>query len=296
MRILVGNNAMANPGGSETYSYAIIKELVEQGHEVSCITKRRGMAANQVEKLGVPVYFEAIHGKYDLALLSHSTSIALSRNVEAFKVQTCHGIYPALEQPVGGMNAYVSISEEVQTHLKSKRIKSTIIRNGIDCERFKPVNQINRKLKTILSLSHSEELNQLLSVVCRNIGAKLIIHNKYKTPIWDVENKINEADLVVSLGRGAYEAMACGRNVLILDNRGYVKGGAIGDGLATSLTLPHFMKNNCSGRFTKKAFGYKDLVVGLFNYSRNNGNKLREYALKNFNIKNQVNQYLSLVR
>ena len=296
MKILVGNNAMADPGGSETYSYAIIKELIEQGHEVECVTKRRGMVSRKLADLGVPVYTSSITGKYDIALLSHSTSIALSRNVKAFKIQTCHGVYPKLEQPVGGMDAYISISEEVQDYLKVKKINSTLIRNGIDCERFKPIKSIKKKVKTILSLSHSEELNQLLYTVCANAGIKLIIQNKYKKPIWDIESIINEVDLVVSLGRGAYEAMACGRNVLILDNRGYVKGGAIGDGLATHLTLPYFLKNNCSGRFTKKSFVYNDLVVELFNYSKKNGNKLRKFVLQNLNIKKQVNQYLSLVK
>jgi hypothetical protein len=296
MRILVGNNAMANPGGSETYSYAIIKELVERGHTVACYTKRRGMVANQVEKLGVPIYFEPIHEKYDLALLSHSTSIALARNISAFKVQTCHGVYPALEQPVGGMDAYVSISEEVAFHLLKKGTASTLIRNGIDCERFKPVNKINKRLKTILSLSHSDTVNSLLKVVCENIGAELIVHNKYKQPIWNVEDKINQADLVVTLGRGAYEAMACARNVMVLDNRGYVKGEAIGEGLITPLTFPNYAKNNCSGRYSKKAFPYQDLVCELSGYSRDKGTKLRRIALKELNIKEQVNQYLNLVR
>ena len=160
---------------------------------------------------------------------------------------------------------YKNKNHETEQILQKSKTKICCLTSfEINCERFKPTKPINRKLKTILSLSHSEGLNQLLSVVCRNIGVKLIIHNKYKTPIWDIENKINEADLVVSLGRGAYEAMACGRNVLILDNRGYVKGGAIGDGSASPLTLPYFMKNNCSGRFTNKSFEYKDLVVELF--------------------------------
>jgi len=243
MRILVGNNAMANPGGSETYSYAIIKELVEQGHKVSCLTKRTGIVSKEVEKLGVPIYTKPI-GKFDLALLSHSTSIALSRNVKAFKVQTCHGIYPALEQPVKGMDNYVGISEEVRFHLLGKGYVSDLIRNGIDCKRFKPTKPINKELKTILSLSHSDEVNRLLEWALALINVELIVHNKYKTPIWNIEDKINEVDLVVSLGRGAYEAMACGRNVLILDNRKYTNKGIIGDGLLTPLTIPYYSRNS----------------------------------------------------
>ena len=34
--------------------------------------------------------------------------------------------------------------------------------------------------------------------------------NKYTNPVWKIEELMRESDLVVSLGRGAYEAMACG--------------------------------------------------------------------------------------
>ena len=163
MKILVGNNRLMNPGGSETYTYAIVKELVECGHAVTCITSdSSGMVSDKIRELNVPIKFNFSFEKYDVALLSHSTSIKLSENVQAFKIQTCHGVFPKLEQPVKGMDAYVAISEEVQQHLASKGINSTIIRNGIDCSRFKPEILINEKLQNVLSLAHSDNVNEML--------------------------------------------------------------------------------------------------------------------------------------
>lgn len=296
MRILVGNNAFANPGGSETYTFAIVEELVKRGHNVECIGKRTGMVSKKLNDLGILVYTSPVKREYDLALLSHSTSIHLARNIKAFKIQTCHGVYPVLEQPVPGMHAYVSISEEVQKHLKIKGFKSILIRNGVNCNRFKPVKKINRNLKTILSLSHSEDVNRMIRTVSWKIGSKFIIHNKYNTPIWDVEKVINEADLVVTLGRGAYEAMSCGRNILIFDKRTYASNKSIGDGIVNGVNISAYMRNNCSGRYSNREFNETDLIVELSMYNRSKGKELRKFALENFNIEKQVDKYLNLIK
>jgi len=296
MRILVGNNRMADPGGSETYAYALIAELQRQGHDVECITLQKGMVSSYVGCLGVPVYTTPIYDVYDLALLSHSSSIELARNVKAFKIQTCHGIYPNLEQPVKGMDAYVAISDEVYTHLKSKGYNSSIIHNGIDCERFASSRSINTRLQTVLSLCHDEKTNHYLQSICHLLNVRLIKKNKFDAPIWRVENLINEADLVVTLGRGAYEAMAMGRNVLLYDNRRYVGGEALGDGMVDKDNIFSFLENNCSGRYSAKPFPTKEMLLAFKKYRKKTGGDLRKFAVANLNIKDKVNQYLNLVR
>lgn len=296
MNILVGNNALANLGGSETYAYTLVEELVRRGHTVSCIGKKGGIVSDELRKLNVRVYFKPISETFDLMLLSHTTSIAMTKACKGFKMQTCHGIFPLLEQPVSGMDAYVSISKEVKEHLQKKGINSTIIWNGVNCERYKSVTPINSKLQTALSLTHSKVANALLRDACHLLEIDLIIHDKYKNPIWDVENEINNADLVVSLGRGAYEAMACGRNVVIFDNRTYAGMQPFGDGILTKVNAPHYLQNNCSGRFSNKMFDVAKLYVELKKYKRSNGKDLRRFALENLNIVKQVDKYLELVR
>ena len=253
MKILIGNNGFGNPGGSETYNYAVIEELVRLGHDVHAIAKNGpGIVSDHINKLGVPAHFKPISGTFDLILLSHSTSIALVQDVKGFKVQTCHGVFPSVEQPVPGMNAYVAISEEVQAHLETKGYKSIVIRNGINCDRYKPVKPIRNQLKTVLSLAHSDPANTIIKDACDKIGCDLLINNKFKEWKWEVDEIINSADLVISLGRGAYESMAAGRNVVIFDKRGYMKSPAIGDGIVTKENVSNFIKNNCSGSIHKK--------------------------------------------
>lgn len=295
MKILVGNNGLGLPGGSETYTYALIKELVKRGHYVTAVGKEGpGLISKKLEELGVDCFFTPITGNYDLILLSHSSSIGLVKNATGFKVQTCHGIYPALEQPVAGMDAYVSISEEVYVHLKSLGYDSTIIRNGVDCDRYKPNVPINDKLKTVLSLAHSDPANEIIKEACKLANVNLIINNKFKEWKWEVDEIINKADLVISLGRGVYEAMASGRNVIIFDQRHYTKMPAIGDGIITKHNVNDYLENNCSGRYTKKVFNAQLLAEEMLKYNQQHGTDLREYALNSLNIEKQVDKYLKL--
>lgn len=295
MKILVGNNGLGLPGGSETYTYALIKELVKRGHDVTAVGKEGpGLISKKLGELGVECFFEPVSGTYDLILLSHSSSIGLVKNAVGFKVQTCHGIYPALEQPVAGMDAYVSISEEVHRHLKSRGFDSTIIPNGVDCDRYKPTTPINDTLKTVVSLAQSDPANEIIKEACKIANVDLIINNKFKEWKWEVDEIINKSDLVISLGRGAYEAMASGRNVVIFDQRHYTNMPAIGDGIITKDNVDDYLKNNCSGRYTKKVFNAQILAEEILKYNKQHGNDLREYALENLNIEKQVDKYLKL--
>jgi len=63
MKIIVGNNAFGNPGGSETYAYALIAELVRRGHEVTAVGKKRGIVSDQLKKIGVPVFLSPLRGE-----------------------------------------------------------------------------------------------------------------------------------------------------------------------------------------------------------------------------------------
>lgn len=193
------------------------------------------------------------------------------------------------------MNKYVSISEEVEKHLKVNGFESTIIRNGIDCNRFTPKRKLNNNVKRILSLAQSDELNKMIYNVCRKLNIEFMSLNKFINPIFNVEDWINSADLVISLGRGVYESMACGRNVIILDKRPYINRPAIGDGMITNENINDFISFNCSGRYSNKVFTEIDIENEIIKYSPILGEFNREYALNNFNIKHQVDKYLNLI-
>lgn len=297
MKILVSNRGLANPGGSETYLYSVIEELLSLGHEVHSLCKLKpGLVAEKLKNLSVPVYNKPIKDNFDLILSSHNCTIDLMDGVNGFKIQTCHGIYPEPEQPSKKVNFHVSISEEVKTHLNEKGFESEVIYNGVNCEKFKPIKPINNKLKTVLSLAQSDLANEIIKKSCDLIGVELIELNKFKSWEWNVNEYIQDADLVVSLGRGCYESMASGRNVVIFDHRNYGQKSSIGDGFVNTENVKLFLKNNCSGRYSNQIYDHKMLSEEFLKYDPLVGQDLRNFALSELNIKNQIKKYFNLIR
>jgi glycosyltransferase involved in cell wall biosynthesis len=292
MKILVTNHWLKKLGGSETFTYALIAALKKAGHDVDLFTNQPGMVSDRITT-DLKVYLKRLKDSYDLILASHNTCVrpVIDRGPV---IQTCHGIYPKLEQPSDLANAWVSISQEVKNYLKSLGKKSILILNGIDCDRFKPGKPPEKKIRKVLSLSHSEELNNMLASMLANYRVKLITVNKYRNPVWKIESLMQQCDLVISLGRGAYEAMACGCAVLVLDYRPYMKA-VLGDGIITRDNINDLMLNNCSGRRLMRNDVGEMLTESFDKYSPDMCEYNRHFAVNNLNITEKVNQYLNVL-
>ncbi|HDZ85462.1 MAG TPA: glycosyltransferase [Candidatus Moranbacteria bacterium] len=293
LNILLTNNHLFGLGGSETYLYAMAKELHKRGHNIEIFTLNPGPVAARMEEFATTVTTEP-KAEYDLILINHKTCLERLKNTTGFKVFTSHGIYPELEQPEIGANAYVGISEEVVDHIIKKSFKAKLIRNGIDCHRFSPTKQINKNLVSVLSLCQREEATKKLKEACEFLGLQFnSVPTDREKRVWNIEELINNADLVVGLGRGAYEAMACGRAVIIYDERSYdsIQGA---DGIVIPDNADEVAKNNFSGRRFKKKFTVHNLIAEMEKYDPVMGEFNRKYALENFNIEKQVDKYLEL--
>jgi hypothetical protein len=151
-------------------------------------------------------------------------------------------------------------------------------------------------LKTVLSLVQAGPAAPLVERVCKKLGLKYlyITKNNLQHPTWDVENYMNEADLVVSLGRGAYEAMACGRAVVVLDSRDYTGLRCMADGIVTEGNWQELLKCNFSGRRLRMEYDDADLIAEFAKYTPAMGEANRRIALGAFNIRHQVDKYLAL--
>lgn len=290
-RVLVASHRLDAVGGSETFTYALIESLINKGYSVEYFTFFKGVTSDKIEhNLGVKFMSKK---RYDLILANHYTCVLfLSR--KGLIIQTCHGIFPELEKPSPYADGFVSISEEIRTHILKKGYKSTLILNGINCNRYTSKTPINKELKNILSLSQSKVANAKIESVCKEIGVNFKKLNKNVNPIWNVEDLINEADLVVGIGRSAYEAMACGRPVVIYDERDYNSSKA--DGYMTTDLISKCVANNCSGRYFNYKFSKSDIIQSFKSYSIDDGISMRNYALIHFNIEKTIDQYIDYAK
>jgi len=110
-------------------------------------------------------------------------------------------------------------------------------------------------------------------------------------PIWDVHPLLREADLAFAVGRGVYESLACGLQVVVFDARGEFPQS---DGLLLPETIEKSFKCNCSGR----AFGipwtgdYLSAVMEQYQYNPWG----RAWSEAHCDIRNTVSSYLGLMR
>ncbi|MBZ4190432.1 glycosyltransferase [Niabella beijingensis] len=284
--ILIANHHLEHLGGSETYTYALAEELTKQQFDVDYFTFHKGTVSDKLETdLGVRFRQKK---KYDLILANHYTCVNQLRS-SGFIIQTCHGIYPELEQPSPHANGYVAISQEVQDHLAQRDLESKVILNGINMDRYKSTNPLHSEVRTVLSMCQSDEANQIIEASCKAAGVRLITLNKFKNPEWNVEKAINRADLVVAIGRSAYEAMACGRPVIIFDHRSYFQ--SCGDGYVRD-RLERSLLKNCSGRYSNKTFSVAEVTKEIKKFRPEDGTFFRNFALKKLNIAHTAQEYL----
>ena len=290
MRILVGSNHLAQTGGTESYTFALATALKELGHEVEYFTFNKGLVSDQLERYGIP--FMA-HEYYDLILANHTPVIEYLFSYGLI-IQTCHGIIPDLEQPSPYADMYISISEEIKAHLQHLDIESDVMLNGIDCERFTPHAPIHSKLTRVLSLCQSDVANNFIQECCNAVSdgqIEFISCNKFTDNVWEIEKKINQADLVVGIGRSLYDAMACGRCVISYDYRPY-HNAAVGDGYLTERNIQQSIAYNCSGRGTNRTFTKDEFIAELKKYDPEDGKWARRYALENLNMRKSAKRYI----
>lgn len=220
----------------------------------------------------------------------HNISAIFAREIFPLPplIYISHGILSPMEDPPSidiGINRYIAISEEIKKKLINKngiaRKDITIVRNFVDTNRFNIKTTIGKIPKKVLFISsrHTPQTLDRIKRACSLLKLKLVLLGKNnKTHL--VEEYINNADIVISLGRGAIESMSCGRPVIVYDYQG-------GDGLISENNYKLLMKKNFSGRSFKKQYTVRELTKLLKQYNPEFSQKNRNIVLKSFNIKKE---------
>jgi hypothetical protein len=291
MKILVSNLRLNHFAGSEIWTYQVVEELIEKGHEVELYTKLFGDVFNRLVKLGA----KGMTSKsFDLAILNHVDCINdISQMGVSIKrtIQTCHGVFLKPEQPFNTpfIHQYVSITKEVQNHLVSKGIDSMVALNPCNLRRYKRNNPVNETVRKVLIICVGTQAQNTCIQACKQLNLQYEVHSKWSDPVFDLENKINEFDIVIGYGRGIIESICCGRNVIVYDSRGYTPKQ--GDGLITKSNFNKSLSHNFSGRGTMQQYGVNDIIQEINKATKINADWL--YSQRNlFDVEHIVNKYL----
>ena len=274
-------------GGSETWVRTMVHELKRQWFNVDIFTFHRGYFSELLEREGFKIISSVneLSNEYTAVIGNHTTTInAIKSKLSCPIIFTSHSFFIDIEQPTIEADEYVAVTEEIKT-----KENQQIIRNGIDLNKFK-WQPINRELKNILYLTHPWNKKGLELVKNSCQGYNLITINE---PILDTEKIIHQADLVITLGRGILEGLACGRNVISGDHRDWMDG-FIGGGMITKDNFDELKTHALSGRNKPIHFTAETLRDEIQKYNPNN--VLRKKIEQEYNIKKQVHKYIKLIQ
>lgn len=256
MRVLLTNHHLEQMGGTETWVLTMARYL-STFCDVGVFTHHKGFVSDLLKD-----FIDDDPKDYDLALINHNTCIDVDAK---FKIFTSHGTEPSLEKPMQGCDIYVGVNEAVADRHRLEYV----IKNPIDTKRFKPTHPLNDEPKKVLDISTGHFPGEAIKPSRTNDN---------------MPELINQADLVVSMGRGALEAMSCGRPVITWDSK--INWGARGDGY---LYPPIY--GYTAGPYFKRKINWKE---ELSKYNPKDGKKNREYILKHHAVQLIAQEYLDL--
>lgn len=206
------------------------------------------------------------------------------------------GVLPHLEklpQLDLGISHFLPISEEVSLTLPENLIigsSVSIFRNIVDDELFNVERSVNG-LEGICCYSYkvSESKFKSLSSVATERGLKLFDHRREpgSIPYVDVPKIMSLGDIVVASGRGAIEAMLCGRVPMIISDCG-------DDGLVTPENFELLMRSNFSGRTLSQNFNEESIAIEIDRFRPDYGQELQELARHYFGLRKRKFQIFEL--
>ena len=302
MNILLSNISLVYPAGSELYTKDLAKYLSSKGHSVTVFSTALGPIAeeiNRIKNVSVTNNLEEIKDKkFDVLHIHHNVNAYLLREYfpKTPAIMVIHGVLPEYEQPPRmdlGISQYIAVSEEVRDHLMKEydipKSKIEVIYNWVNKKKFAKKSEINPAPKSLLVISNhlSSEQEEIYKSVCREKGIEYLHIGLPDNPVFNVEDYINKADIIVTIGRGAIESIMCGRNVIISDIYGI-------DGMLTPTLYSESMKNNLSGRRFGKKLTKEIFEEELGKYSVSNAKEMQKIVMHNHNREQNIQKIISL--
>jgi glycosyltransferase involved in cell wall biosynthesis len=302
LSLLLATNQLFGWSGSETLLLSLIEGLRENGCEIVVYARHldKTWACRYIDpRIQLVDSLETIRElKFDLAHVQHSPCLLDIRAQFPTLpiVFSSLGVLPFLEQPVPfdvGVSRYLAISEEVLENLVAHGLLKNnidIVRNLVSSRIFFPTSSIRPRPERILVLSNKIDKTKkaLLRAAARKIDASIrFVGGAATLPQEPLAVAINEADVVVSLGRGAVEAMLCGRVPIVFDIHG-------GDGMITPDSLNALRTCNFSGRYHRNEYTVDDLMAELGKYRQEYGSQLRKMALEQFGLEQNMARLLNI--
>lgn len=292
MKIITSAHTL-DRSGVPTYTLTLYNELIRRGHDVLVYSPLSGALAKKMNTVDSLKGVEAP----GIILAQHKTcSIKLKNAFPSIPmILITHGIVPEQEQPARiDIDYYLPVNEQNAENLISQYVdldRIKIIRDFIDTEEFKPVTPLAKDKPKVLFISNYKKWRawQDLTKACSILGLEFTAVGSPYGRSRNVAKTINNADLVVTWGRGILEAMACGRPAISYNKR-------MGAGYITPEVYMENRIYNLGGIRSRYTFNLEELMGEIKKYNPEDGMVNRELIMEYHDSKKCVGQILDVVK
>ncbi|PWT95532.1 MAG: hypothetical protein C5B53_11245 [Candidatus Melainabacteria bacterium] len=235
LTILITNNTLGAPAGTETYVRDLAVGLLKRGHKPIVYSTNLGTIADQLRLATVPVVDDLkkiacapdlIHGHHHL-----DTMAALLRFPNVPAIYYCHGWLPFEEMPFQFPRVlhYIAVDHTCFDRLVFEhgvpKERITILLNFIDLQRF-PKKQTplpEQPRKGLIFSNYASESTHVPMVrrACEKAGIELdIVGQASFTHSNHPESLLHQYDIIFAKAKSALEAMSVGSAVVLCDSMG----------------------------------------------------------------------------
>ncbi len=284
MRVVVSHEQLVGFGGTESYALTVAEGLERLGHDVVVYTPAIGASGELAIERGLRVESREsdLPAQSDAVLAQDAaTAYAMAgRYPDAARVFVAHSVAFPLQSPPqaeGACHAVVAMNERLRRRTEglARQLPVVRLRQPVDLRRFcfQTLRLEQRRRPRVLLLSNYTKGTRagMIEEAWGAAGGAGRDGGATTTPSPAPEHEIADAEIVLSLGRGAIEAMSCGRAA-------YVFGDAGGDGWVTPETYPALEADGFSGRALGEAIGVERLAAELAEWRQELGELGRDLA------------------
>lgn len=297
MRVLLALNSLGI-GGTETYVFTVAEQLDRLAHEPVIYSPEPGRGVEAARERGLAVIGADELGEgFDVALVQDAAvayEVAeLCPGVPSVFVAHSESFDPqSPPQLPGTVDVQVAMNDRVEGRLRAYDAGGEIVRlrQPIDTERFKSPWPLPEKAERALLLSNNPVTDReaMLEEACREAGLELVRAGGAGRQTNDPRRALAEAHVVIGLGRGILEAMACGRAAFVYDWSG-------GEGWVTPDTYPAIEADGFAGR-GEAVFDAAGLARALGEYDRSMGPVNRDLVVVHHRANDHVQRLVEIFR
>ncbi|HEX8743323.1 MAG TPA: hypothetical protein VF712_09320 [Thermoleophilaceae bacterium] len=300
MELVLANQSLSDPGGTETYLLTVAEEMLKLGHAVTLHAGEGGAMSELAERRGLEVALAErdLPSRPDAILtqdgaMPYALADLYPGVPQVFRAASGHWEIGDPPQLPGIVGTVVVLNDRLAEHVRrlgTPPRRVVRLRQPVDTVRYRPAGPLPERPRRVLSLGNylAAARHRALAQALDELGLEHVAVGRSGVVDPEPLAALASAEIVLAKGRAALDAMACGRAVYVYDTFGT-------DGWVTPESYPALEADGFAGAATDRVVDPAQLAGELAGYRPEMGAWNREVVLQRHVARNHVHELLGVI-